>query len=122
LKFVKASSYDVPRGGIMQFTLEFTDAEGDLTDSLYIERVVPQCNASTNRNLRYAIPAFPATKDAKGEIEVAFANGVFVPGYVALSSPACGRPDTTTFRFYIKDKEKNVSDTVEVDRPIIIRN
>jgi hypothetical protein len=121
LTFLKAEDYDVDRGGLIEMKLEFTDAEGDLQDSIYIQRVVPRCTQS-NQTIGYPMPAFPTTKDVKGEIDITFVNGVFLPGYVAIPSPACGRPDTTTFRFWIKDKAKNVSDTVTTDKPIIIQN
>jgi len=109
LTFLKADSYDVARGQLITFRLEFTDKEGDLTDSIFIRSSAKGCNAS-NRTLGYPVPAFPAV------------NGQFVSGFVAMPSPACGRPDTTTYYFWIKDKAKNVSDTISTDKPLIIRN
>lgn len=121
LTFKKVNSYTIPRGGLMTFQLEFTDKEGDLGDSIFIQTITTRCNAS-NRRISYRLPAFPASSKAKGEIEINFVNGQFLPGFVALPSPACGRPDTTTFRFWIRDKANNVSDTVQTDRPLIIFN
>lgn len=121
LRFIEAKNYTVPRGGLIEFRIEFTDKEGDLSDTLFIETVTTRCAAS-NRKLKYAVPPFPESSNSKGEFEIAFANGVFLPGYVALPGPACGRPDTTTFKFWIRDKAKNVSDTITTDKPIIILN
>lgn len=121
LKFLSAENYTVPRGGLISFRIEFTDKEGDLTDSIFIQTVTTRC-AQSNRKLGYPVPAFPATSNTKGEFEINFVNGQFVPGYVALPGPACGRPDTTTFFFWIKDKAQNVSDTIKTDQPIIILN
>ncbi len=121
LTFKEAESYTIPRGGLMTFRLEFTDKEGDLGDSIFIQTITTRCAAS-NRRIGYPLPAFPASTKAKGEIEINFVNGQFVPGFVALPSPACGRPDTTTFRFWIRDNANNVSDTVQTDRPLIILN
>ena len=121
LTFLKADSYDVARGQLITFRLEFTDKEGDLTDSIFIRSSANGCNAS-NRTLGYPVPAFPATANTKGEFEINFVNGQFVSGFVAMPSPACGRPDTTTYYFWIKDKAKNVSDTISTDKPLIIRN
>lgn len=121
LEFKKAEDYTVPRGGLIKFTLQVTDKEGDLTDSIFISTVTTRCTPS-NRRLKYLMPPFPITANSKAEIEITFVNGQFVPGYVALPGPACGRPDTTTFFFWIRDKAKNVSDTVKTDKPIIILN
>lgn len=121
LTFLKADSYDVPRGGLIQFFIEFTDKEGDLSDSLFIRSEVAAC-PNSNRNLSFPMPSFPKTPNVKGEMEVTFANGVFIPGFPALPSPACGRPDTTNFYFWIKDAAGNISDTIQTDMPLIIRN
>ena len=121
LEFKEVADYTVARGGLIKFTLQVTDKEGDLTDSIFIATKTTRCTAS-NRQLKYLMPPFPITANSKAEIEITFVNGQFVPGYVALPGPACGRPDTTTFYFWIRDKAKNVSDTVQTDKPIIILN
>jgi len=121
LRFLRAESYTVPRGGLISFRIEFTDKEGDLTDSIFIRTVTTRCTQS-NRKLGYPVPAFTTSTNIKGEFEINFVNGQFVPGYVALPGPACGRPDTTTFFFWVKDKAQNVSDTIKTDQPIIILN
>jgi hypothetical protein len=121
LKFKNVNSYEIQRGGIMDFKIEFTDKEGDLTDTIWIQLKTTRCPAS-NRILTYKIPDFPLAQNSQGLFEISFVNGVFVPGYVALPGPACGRPDTTTFRFWARDKAKNISDTVETDKPLIIYN
>jgi hypothetical protein len=121
LKFIKAKNYTVSRGDLIEMTVEFTDKEGDLTDSLFIQTVTTKCPQS-NRKLGYPMPVFPTSNNIKGEVQVTFVNGTFIPGYVALPGPACGKPDTTTFKFWIRDKAKNVSDTITTDKPIIILN
>lgn len=121
LEFKKAEDYTVPRGGLLKFTLQVTDKEGDLADSIFIARKTTRCTAS-NQQFGYPMPPFPNGANAKAEIEITFVNGAYLQGYVPLSGPACGRPDTTTFFFWIRDKAKNVSDTVQTDKPIIILN
>jgi hypothetical protein len=121
LTFRKAENYEVSRGGLIRMYLEVTDAEGDLTDTLFIETTTTRC-AQSNRKLSYQIPPFNTSLNTKAELEISFVNGQFVPGFVALPGPACGRPDTTTFKFWIKDQAQNVSDTVQTDKPIIILN
>lgn len=121
LEFLRAEDYEVPRGGLIKFYLEVTDAEGDLSDSLFIASTVAAC-PNSNRSLGFPMPNFPHTANVKAQIEVTFANGVFIPGYPALPSPACGRPDTTVFHFWVKDQAGNVSDTIQTDKPLIIQN
>ncbi len=120
LKFIKAKNYNVPFGGFIEFEIEFTDKEGDLTDSIYIERLVPDCPATNSGPFPYAIPKYPSSKNQKGQFDITFVNGVLIDGYAVINSPVCGRPDTTTFRFWVVDKAKNVSDTITTDKPLII--
>jgi hypothetical protein len=121
LRLKKVGSNTVPRGGLISFVIEFTDKEGDLTDSIWIESRTTRC-VQSNRVLTYAVPAFPTNANVKGEFEINFVNGQFLPGFVALPGPACGQPDTTTFFFWIRDKAQNISDTIRTNEPIIILN
>ena len=118
IKFIKAEDYTVSQGGLIKFYLEVTDKEGDLQDSIYIQGIAKSCPQS-NFTYGYPVPEFPSEANAKVDIEVTFINGVLGAPYPPLS-PQCGRADTTNFRFWIKDKAKNVSDTVQSDQPLII--
>ena len=110
LKFKSVSSKIIPPNSGIQFTLEFTDAEGDLNDSIYIEKIEPTCENS-NFTDYYDIPSFPVSKNEKGNILVNFR-------YFDIA-PQCQRNDTAVFRFAIKDKAGHVSDTAS-SPPIII--
>lgn len=110
LKFKSVSSKVIPPGFNIQFTLSFTDAEGDLNDSLYIEKIEPTC-VNSNFTDYYNIPSFPVSKNEQGDIIVDFR-------YIDIS-PQCQRNDTAVFRFAIKDKAGHVSDTAS-SPPIII--
>jgi hypothetical protein len=111
LKFKSVSSKIIPPGYDIQFTLSFTDAEGDLNDSIYIEKFEPTCEASGFQDY-YDIPSFPTTKNEKGDILVNFRN--------IDIAPKCDRNDTAIFRFVIKDKAGHVSDTASSPNIIII--
>lgn len=128
LTFKKVNSYTIPNRGVLEITLEYTDAEGDLStkdSSITIQRIVPRC-ANSNGLYPYKLPAVPLQRNASGEVVIQFANNVSVAdlpaGYGSLPGPRCGRPDTTTFKFWIKDQQGNVSDTITTDKPIIILN
>jgi len=118
LKFKSVNTKGLHSGEVVTFTLSFTDAEGDLSDSLYVEQFEPRCVA-TRLARKYKIPEFPTSKNQSGEILVTF--GYNVPGAVPLRTPQCNRNDTCTFRFVLKDKAQNKSDTVSSDPVIIFR-
>ncbi|MGN6246828.1 MAG: hypothetical protein ACTHNG_00645 [Ginsengibacter sp.] len=110
LKVKSVSTSVLPPNQNIQFILSFTDAEGDLNDSLYIEEKALNCQASSFTD-HYTIPPFPTTKNEQGDIVVDFR-------YIDIT-PRCQENDTAIFRFAIKDKANHVSDTVSTS-PIII--
>jgi len=116
LTFKSVSTRVLPPGQLIQFTLSFTDKEGDLAGSVYVEKNEPTCAASSFSETD-SIPTFPASKNEKGEITVTYGNNG--PTTFSNISPQCQRNDTAVFRFAIKDKANNVSDTVS-SPPIII--
>jgi hypothetical protein len=110
LKIKSVSTSVLPPNQDIEFTLSFTDAEGDLNDSLYVEKNAINCPAGSFSD-HYTIPSFPTTKNEQGDIVVDFR-------YIDIS-PRCQENDTAVFRFAIKDKANHVSDTVSTS-PIII--
>ena len=112
LKFKSVNKTVISQGGTLIFNLSFTDAEGDLTDTLFITKFEPNCVAS-RFNAKYAVPPFPTGKNQKGDVIVTFDyNGV---------SPKCfPRNDTAVFKFVLKDKAQNISDTAVSGNIVII--
>lgn len=130
LKFKSISSYDIANRQLFEIRLEYTDAEGDLSvdaNALSIRRVVTRCKNDT-ANFPYNLPPIPETKNSSGELVIKFANntGDFVnQGYGFYTKASCvssALVDTTTFLFSIKDKAGNVSDTIKIDRPVLVRS
>jgi hypothetical protein len=114
---IKSMSGDfVPLNGSLQVTLECTDKEGDVQDSIFVvkrrlnKRVVP----TIRDTIRFGFPPFP-TK-TRTEIVLTFdyqsilsaQNPPFIPG----SNPPKRELDTLVIKFAVKDKAGNVSDTV----------
>ena len=88
-------------GGTIQFTLSYTDAEGDL-DSVLVQKNEPKCALSSFTQW-YPTPGVPAgTK--KGDVLITFSYND-IP-------PKCPRNDTATFQFTLLDKAKHLSQTV----------
>ncbi len=117
LKYKSENIRTVQSGEAVKFTLSFTDAEGDLTDSLFVAKEVANCPFS-NFTESIALPGFPTTKNQKGDVVVTlFYN---VGGINTLGSPIClNQNDTAIFKFVLKDKAQHSSDTAS-SPPIII--
>ncbi len=118
LKIKEISTEVLRPNNALVFTIEFTDAEGDIQDSIWVQKVEPKC-INSNFTARYKIPEFTATKNLKGEFEVCFSYGG-TSGCPLIQGPQCaGKNDTCTFKFWARDKAKNMSDTV-VSKTIVI--
>lgn len=123
LNFKSVNSHTIKRGDLMIFNLEFRDKEGDVSDTLYIQNRTANCPASDYpAPAFYKIPDFPTSANVKGQLQVVFENGTNNTGNVIYSGNRCFKPDTTVFLFWMKDKANHVSDTVKIDKPMIILN
>ncbi len=116
LKFKNANTRQLHSGETLRMTLSFTDAEGDLTDSITVQKIVKPCRDRSNSSFtqRYKIPIFPTSKNQAGEIIVTYS-------YIDINPICPARNDTAVFKFVLKDKAQNKSDTAVSD-PIIIFN
>jgi hypothetical protein len=104
---------------VITFDIEFTDAQGDVQDTLWVQKVTKNCKKSDFVS-GYRIPGFPATKNLKGVFEVSLAYG-FGLGYPAMQEPACtNQNDTCVFNFWAKDLAGNKSDTLAGPTIIIV--
>ncbi len=118
LKFKDVNTKTLQPGQELQFTISFTDAEGDLTDNLTVIKTVANCPAS-NFTQAYPLPAFPTSKNQKGDLLVTFLYSV--GGLNTIKSPQCSpKDDTAVFKFVLKDKAQHISDTVASPTIIII--
>lgn len=122
---IKSTNTDiVPQNGTLRVTLEFTDKEGDVSDSLIIVRerlnrkspVMPSPSP-------YKIPSFPNTQEGEIEVDLDFQAGLIfgipaipIPG----TSPRQYEPDTMNLKFVVSDKAGNKSDTASLG-VIVIR-
>lgn len=122
IRIKSVSSEIVPPNSGLRVTLEFTDKEGDVSDSIFWVR--QRLNKKSQDTIAAArpIPSFPNT--SKGEIEVNFAYAFDLTSALpAISIPGTGsqkEPDTLRLKFVVKDKAGNKSDTASTD-VIVIR-
>lgn len=120
LTFKSASTERLTAGSTIQFNIRFTDAEGDIQDSIWVQKVTKNC-ANSNFSGRYKIPTFTATKNLEGEFEICFGYGINL-GCPSIREPQCiGQNDTCVFRFWARDLAGNVSDTISSSTVIIVR-
>jgi len=109
--------------GNMRVAFTFGDKESDI-DSLFIFR--KRLNIKTVTTLRDTIGLKVADydKNTTGEINIDFTYDNYLIS--ALNPPTSGTParkesDTLSYKFFVKDKQKNVSDTVYYSPIVILR-
>jgi hypothetical protein len=115
LKIKSISKNVVEVGESLIVQLEVTDKEGDVTDTLYFQKVrINQRKTFTIRDtLYFQIPDAPSSSDGIIQLDLDYNNYL-----VSAETPT--QNDTLLFRFALKDKADNVSDTVTTSEPIVI--
>lgn len=120
-------------GDQLAFTFNFTDKEGDI-DSLLISRVSKVCSDTADTRYRlaktsffYRIPPFTYTKFQSGELKVLFGYNTSDSNILSLSTcidsnTSAAKNDTSYFRFCLKDKEGNLSDTLQSPAIVFLKN
>jgi hypothetical protein len=122
LVFKSVKDYNVPRGGLIVINLEMRDKEGDVSDSIFILTKTANCPKSDeNSPYGYTIAEFPTSANLKAQVQITYENGTNNTGNAVYSANKCSKNDTTYFYFWMKDKAKNVSDTIRTDKPLIIQ-
>jgi hypothetical protein len=113
-----------PNGSLI-VTLECTDKEGDVQDSLTIIktrqniRVVP----TVRDILRYKFPTFPknTTTEITTTLDYQSILSAINPPNIPGSNPPQKESDTLQLGFVVRDNAGNTSDTITSDRIIVIR-
>jgi hypothetical protein len=125
LKFKSKNTAEVAQNGTLRITLEYTDKEGDVDDSLLMVRErLNQRGPVILPASPYLIPKFPDITKGEFEITLTYQFGLIfglslirIPG----SNPARNEPDTLNLKFVARDKAGNKSDTLTVSNIIVIR-
>lgn len=117
LKSVNGTSFSDFSDIKFQFTV--TDKEGDIQDTMWVQKVSLVCNDLSNPSdsinqlpTPYLVPDFTETKNLKVELDVNYTVGTNAGTYPPISRCSDQRNDSLYFRFWLKDKAGNVSDTV----------
>ena len=115
----------VPLNGDLVITLDCTDKEGDVQDSVIIikkrlnRRVVP----TLRDTLKYKFPDFPATPRTQIVATLDYQSIISAqnPPTIPGSNPPQKERDTLILRMAVRDKAGNTSDTITSKQIIIYR-
>ena len=120
LVFKSVSADVVPVRGSLRFEFEVFDKEGDISDTFYLRkvRINKRFRPTLARDsLKIKFPDVPNTR--KGIIELNLTYDNYLTSALNPGNPP--EPDTLLFKFAIRDKAKNVSDTFTSNPIVIIR-
>lgn len=127
LRFKSKNTDVVPMNGTLRVVLEFTDKEGDVTDSIWVKKqrlnvkVVPTIRDS----ILIKIPDYPEKN--KGEFEIVLSHqsilsAVNPPDVVPATNPPSKVPDTLNVKFAVRDKAGHTSDSVSIGTIVVRRS
>lgn len=125
VKYKKVNSNVIGTLQTIQFTVGFTDAEGDFKPGeVFIQRVNPNCTADSNFKDSLFLPEFPSSSNFEGDIKITYSFGGNNGQAPIMNAPPgeCGDTSTCYFRFAVKDKAGNRSDTVNSENIVLINN
>lgn len=124
IKIKSASTEIVPRNSGLRVTLEFTDKEGDVTDSVLVVRERLNSKAPVVMPVSpYKIPSFPNSTKGEIELDLSYQSGLVFninPIYIPGTNPQQFEPDTMNLKFVVRDHAGNKSDTATLG-VIVIR-
>ena len=109
----------------LRLNVEYTDKEGDVSDSLFIVRQRLNINRPVQLAASpYNIPDFPNTDKGEFEISLGYQFGLvfgLTPIRIPGSNPIRNEINTLRLKIVAKDKAGNKSDTLVVDNVYVIR-
>ncbi len=114
LEITDVNTSVVPINGTLTFNIKVTDKEGDVTDTLYVKkvRINRKITTTLRDSFKLKVPDAPNSKD--GTIQVSLSYQSYL---ISATNPI--ENDTLLFKFALKDKGNNISDTV-TSAPIVI--
>ncbi len=125
LKLISRNTDIVPINGTLVLSIEYTDKEGDVSDSIFVVR--QRLNIKGPVQLApspYNIPDFPKTAKGEFEINLAYQFGLVFglpPIAIPGTMPRKNEIDTLRLKIVAKDNEGNKSDTLVVDNVYVTR-
>ena len=121
LEFLSTAGNDLEQGDLLQINLMVRDKEGDISDTLFVESFTRRCPNSI-RMLKPPMPEIPPKANLEAKISLNYLVNVANGEYPTWTLDLCRFSDTLEMSFWIKDKAGNISDTIKLPQPIIIKN
>lgn len=123
IKLKSVNTERVAKRSVLVMQVEVTDKEGDIQDTLFLERIRYSCDPKSEF-YAYKVADFPTQSHLKAELDLTFYNGVDDPSYTGTINNACSftRPDLADsgyYKIWLKDKASNVSDTITTGTIVI---
>ena len=109
-------------GSLLLFNIAFTDKEGDIQDTLWVQKISRNCPTTPGVQFisKNKVPNFTPTANLEGVLEIGYGYNANITGYNTISG--CGnKTDTAYFRFWLRDKAKNISDTITSPNIILLK-
>lgn len=118
LQFRTVNTTVVPINGILIFEFDFSDQEGDVSDTLYVKKI--RTNRRVTQTIRdsFALKVPDAPNKQKGILRVEMGYQNFL---ISGTSPGTPENDSLLFKFVLKDQANNTSDTLTSEPIVIIR-
>lgn len=122
ITFNNVNSTVFSQGQILTFQLDFTDKEGDIQDTLWVEKISRTCPKEVGVQIinKNKVPDFTPTSNLKGKLEISFIYNGNAPGITSIIG-CSNKNDTAYFRFWLKDKAQNRSDTISSPDIILLK-
>lgn len=113
---LKSITEYVPKQGQLLAVIHYTDKEGDIQDTLFaIQQRINIRGRATGLLASYPIPK-NMPDNSQGDINLTLNWGQHLTSFTDIPVPGAGQnakePDSLIFRFVLKDKANNVSDTL----------
>ena len=123
LTFKSFSPEIVPINGNAEVRFTFGDKEADLDSLLiYKVRLNKRTTPTTRDSLKFSVPAFDNSVNGELNLALTYQNHLISATNPPTSgTPPVKEPDTVLFKFVLRDKAKNISDTVYSSPIVIIR-
>ena len=125
LTYISRNTDIVPVNGSLRVVVEYTDKEGDVSDSIFIVRQRLNTRGPVQLPASpYNIPDFPHTGRGEFEITLDYQFGLVFglpPLRIPGSNPVSNEIDTLNLKIVAKDNAGNKSDTLVISNIYVTR-
>jgi hypothetical protein len=118
ITFKNVNGSEFSAGQLVSFNFEVTDKEGDIQDTIFLQRISSASCQDNNITTGYPMPETPPQKFLKADISLVFSYRNPNPPLTQLEG-CSENNDTAVFKFWLKDKAGHVSDTATAP-PIVL--